>query len=121
MKTWRLVSGILSIVMSCVVFFQSSLAGLGNALAENGEVGGSAGLLVSICMLVGGIVSIVVRNGGKGGAIALIIIFGLAALMGFAGAGSYGDLNIWSGWCLICAILALISLFGKKKQNTEAQ
>lgn len=115
MKTWKLVSGILSIVLSLFVIFQSMAAGLSNALQENGEVGGSAGLMVAIVLLVGGIVSIVTRKGGKGGAIALIILFGLGALMGFA-AGSYKDLTIWSGWCAICAVFAVISLFSKKKE-----
>ena len=66
MKTWKLVSGILSIVLFFMVAFQSCAAGLGNALAENGEVSGSAGIIVAIMLLVGGIVSIVTRNGGKG-------------------------------------------------------
>ena len=115
MKIWRLVSGILSIVLSVFVLFQSGIAGLGNAMAQNGEVSGSAGMIVAILLLVGGIVSIVVRKGGKGGSIALFILFGLGALMGFSNAGSYGDLKIWSGWCRICAILGLLGVFGKKK------
>ena len=115
MQVWKLVSGILSIIMSVFVTFQSSIAGLGNALAENGEVSGSAGLMVAILMLTGGIVSIVTRKGGKGGAIALVIIFGLAALLGVSNAGSYADLNIWAGWCGICAVLALLSLFIRKR------
>lgn len=50
MKTWKLVSGILSIILSVFVAFQSGMAGLGNALADNNEVSGSAGLLVAILM-----------------------------------------------------------------------
>lgn len=118
MKTWKLVSGILSIVLSVFVTFQSGIAGLGNALADNNEVSGSAGLLVAILMLAGGIVSIAVRNKvGKGGNIALIVIFGLAAVMGLTNAGSYGDLIIWSIWCLICAVLALIAILKNRKNN----
>lgn len=117
MKVWRLVSGILSIVLSVFVTFQSGVAGLGNAMAQNGEVSGSAGLMVAILLLVGGIVSIVVRNGGKGGSIALFILFGIGALLGFSNAGSYGDLKIWSAWCLICAVLGLLGVFGKKKEQ----
>jgi hypothetical protein len=51
---------------------------------------------------------------GKGGNIALIILFGLAALMGFSGYGNYSDLIIWSCWCLLNAVLAFISLIRKK-------
>lgn len=116
MKTWKLVSGILSIVLFVLVSLQSCAAGISNVLEENGEMGGTAGLIVAVMLLAGGIVSICTRKGGKGGNIALIVLFGLGTLTGFTLAGSYADLSIWSGWCLICAILALISLIkGKKK------
>ncbi len=114
MKTWKLVSGILSIVLFFMVAFQSCAAGLGNALAENGEVSGSAGIIVAIMLLVGGIVSIATRNGGKGGNIAIIILYGIGALFGYALAGSFTDLTIWATWCLICAILAIVSLIKHK-------
>lgn len=97
MKTWKLVSGIISIVLSVFVVFQSMIAGLANALEESGQVSGSAGLVVSICMLCGGIVSIVSRkNNSKGTNIALIILFGLATLTGFVLAGNYSDLSLVS-------------------------
>ena len=83
MKTWKLVSGIISIVLFAFVIFQSCAAGISNSLAENGESGGSAGL---------------------------IVLFALGALCGFTMAGSYADLNVWAAWCLICAVFAAISL-----------
>ena len=110
MKTWKLVSGILSIILFFIVSFQSCAAGLSNALSSNGEAGGTAGVSVAVMLLSGGIVSICTRNGGKGGNIALIILFGLGAASGFTGAGSYADLIIWSAWCLVCAVLAIVSL-----------
>ena len=121
MKIWKLVAGILSIILFVIVALQSCAAGLSNALQENGEVSGSAGLIVAILMLTGGIVSIATRKSvKKGGNIALIILFGLAALVGFANYGSYSDLAIWSGWCLINAVLALIAIItGKKKVEGE--
>lgn len=81
----------------------------------NGEVGGNAGLIVAIMFLAGGIVAIATRKGGKGGNIALIILYGIGAFMGFSLAGSYADLNLWAGWCLICVILAIIALSKKEK------
>lgn len=119
MSIWRLVSGVFSIVLSIFVVFQSSIAGLSNALENNGEVSGSAGLIVAIFMLAGGIVSIATRKGGRGSSIALIIIFAFAALCGFTMAGSYADLTIWAGWCLINAILALVAFFKAKKKTKE--
>ena len=105
MKTWKLVSGILSIILFVVVSFQSCAVGIGNTLGETGEVGGS-----------GGIVSIATRNAkGKGGNIALVILFGLATFFGFVMAGSYSDLKIWASWCLINAILAVVAIVKSKK------
>lgn len=120
MKVWKLVSGILSIVLFVFVTFQSCAAGLSNALAENGESSGSGGIIVAILMLSGGIVSIVTRKSDKkGGNIALIVLFGIAALVGFALAGSFTDLNVWAGWCLINAIIAVIAIVKGKKKDAE--
>ena len=115
MKTWKLVSGILSIVLFVFVTFQSCAAGVANTLEANGEVGGSAGIIFAIMLLAGGIVSIATRKGGKGGNIALIVLFGIGALCGYTMAGSYGDLYIWATWCLICAVLAIVSLIKGNK------
>lgn len=114
MKTWKLVSGILSIVLFVFVVFQSCAAGVGNALAENGESGGSAGFIVAVLLLAGGIVAICARKGGRGLNIALIVIFGIGAVIGFTMAGSFADLNIWAGWCLINAVLAAVSIVKQK-------
>ena len=68
MKSWKLVSGILCIVLCVIVLFQSCAAGLANALEENGDSGGTAGLLVALLLLAGGVTSIATRKQpGKGG------------------------------------------------------
>ena len=97
---------------------QSAAAGMANAMEANGEVSGSAGFMVSLLMIAGGIVSIVARKGGRGTTIATVVIFILAALLGFSNAGSFADLNIWAAWCLLCGVLAAISL-RKQKKNTD--
>ena len=67
MRVWKLVSGILSIILFAVVMFQSCAAGVVNALEDNGGISGSVGVIVGILMLAGGIVSIATRNKtGKG-------------------------------------------------------
>ncbi len=120
MKVLKLVLGILCIVFSAFVLFQSCAAGLSNALNESNEVSGSAGVLVAILMLSGGIVMIATRNSSKkGGAIAGIIIFLLSFLIGKTNAGTYTDLNIWAYLCLIIAGINVISLFGNKQNKTE--
>lgn len=118
MKVWKLVSGILSMVLFILVAFQSCAAGVSNALENNGEVSGSAGLIVAVLMLAGGIVSVATRKSEKmGGNIALIILFGLAALLGFSNYGSFSDLMIWSVWCLLNAILAVVAIITERRKR----
>ena len=110
MKVFKLVAGIICCVLCVLIMFQSCAAGVSNALAENGEISGSAGFLVSLLMLTGGIIMIATRNSQKrGGSIAGTVVFLLAALLGFANAGTYSDLKIWSGLCCILGIVNIIA------------
>lgn len=116
MKVWKLVSGILSIILFIIIEFQSCAAGVVNALEENGGTSGSVGFICGILILAGGIVSIASRKStGKGGNIALIVLFGLAAIFGFAGYGNYSDLAIWAAWALINAVLAVVAIIKNRK------
>ena len=108
---WKLVSGILSMILFIVVSFQSCAAGAYNALSNNGESSGSGGIILAILMLSGGIVSVATRKSERnGGNIALIVLFGLASFFGFVLAGSFTDLNVWAFWCLVNAVLAIVAL-----------
>lgn len=116
MKTWKLVSGILSMILFVLVAVQSCAAGMVNVLENNGEMSGTTGIFVGLLLLAGGIVSVATRKSqGKSGNIALVILFGLAALIGFGGYGSYSDLVIWAFWCLINAVLAVVAIIKNKK------
>ena len=116
MKTAKLVTGILSIIISVFILLQSCAAGVGNALADNGEVSGSAGAFVAILIMAGGIAMVSTRKSEKrGGSIACSIIYFLAALLGYPNAGSYGDLKIWSGMAVILGILNVVALLRAKE------
>lgn len=118
MKTWKLVAGIISCIATIIVLFQSCAAGIVGAVEKSESVGGSAGFVVALLMLAGGITSIVTRNSETtGGDTALIVMFGLAALMGITMHGVYTDLIIWGIWCLINAGLAFKSKMDKKKAH----
>lgn len=121
MKTLKLVLGILSIIFFVFVTFQSCTAGLANSIAGNGELSGSAGLLVALLMLPGGIVSIATRNSrGKGGDITLVILFGIATIIGFSqDATIFKDLKVWGGWCAINTIVAILSMVTKGRKKDE--
>ncbi len=111
MRVWKLVAGILSILLFFVVMLQSCAAGFINAVESNGGNSGSFGALFAFLILAGGIVSIATRNSyGKGGDIALIVLFGLANVIGLIAHGNYGDLIVWGIWALVNLILAIVSL-----------
>lgn len=113
MKIWKLVSGVLSILFSCLIVFQSCAAGIANTIEKNGEVSGTAGVLVAILIFTGGIVSLATMN-KKGGNAAIGIILAIGAIIGYALSGSFTDLMIWSTWALICAIMAIVALIMEK-------
>ena len=116
MRTLKLVTGIITLAFTAMVLFQSCAAGAYNALEGNGEASGTAGFLVAVLMIAGGIISIVTRKSeSKGGSIAALIVFLLASMIGFILAGSFSDLNIWAGWCLIMAAINLVGIVRNKR------
>lgn len=122
MRNAKLVTGILCMVFTFFVLFQSCAAGMANTIENTGEVSGSAGLLLSILMLAGGIIEVATRKSErKGGCVAALILFFLAAVIGFANAGSYTDLNIWSAWCAILGLLNVVCLVPRKEQKQEGE
>ena len=116
MKTFKLVIGIICCVLSLFVMFQSCAVGVLNTIEDNSDSSGSAGFFVALLMLSGGIVSIAARN-RRGGAIANIIIFGLAFIIGISNTGTFSDLVVWAVLCAVIAAINLISIFTQKFQN----
>ena len=102
MKVAKLVFGILSIIFSVLVLFQSCAASVVDAV--QGTSAGTTGMIVGVLMLASGIVNIATRN-NKGGTIACIIMYGLAGLIGLTMHDYYEDLQVWGAFSLIvCAV-----------------
>jgi hypothetical protein len=116
MKTAKLVIGIISIVLSIIVFLQSFFVGAANTLGEAldqapAEASGSAGAFLAFCMLIAGIIGIATRNSRNGGFTAGgFYVF--AAIIGFAGSGSYTDLVIWS---IVSLAFGIVFILGSRK------
>ncbi len=120
MKTAKLVIGIISMVLFLVVAFQSCAAGIGNALADNGEVSGTSGILVALCMLIAGIVGVATRK-SKGGGITAGVFYLIGGIIGITTYGSYSDLAIWAGLCLAFGLVFIFGSIGRKvKENGES-
>lgn len=121
MKVWKLVSGILSIIIAVFMFGQSQLVGFGQVITESDTSSSGGGIIAAILILAAGIVSIAVKKGGKGGAIAILILFLLGMMFTFPFMKDFPDLGIYGGWCTICAFLALISAIQEGHKNKKAK
>ena len=119
MKTAKLIIGIVSIVLTFLVLFQSCAAGIGDAIMDEGGTSGASGFLVAILMLISGIVAIAAR-GSKGGAIFCAVAYGLAGLLGVSAQGIFADLVIWGSLCLIFAVIFLVSAIKMKKDPKDS-
>lgn len=108
------VIGIISIVLFIVVGFQSCAAGLGNAIQNNGESSGSAGIILAFLMLIAGIILLCSKD-HKGMVITSIVLYALAFVIGIANVGHFKDLQIWSILNLIFAGLTGFNLFKNKE------
>lgn len=114
MKTVKLIVGIISIVLFTVIIFQSCATGIVTGISEAfgdesmaNDTSGGAGVFLAFCMLIGGIIGVATRN-SKAGGIVSGIFYLLAAIIGFANLGVFGDLVVWSVISLIFGLLFII-------------
>lgn len=104
-------------VLFVIIALQSCAAGFSNTLQENGELGGTAGILLGICMVIAAIVGMVTRKGGKGGAFTAGGFYLAGAVIGYVNAGSYTDLKIWATVALAFGIVFIVGTIISTKKN----
>ena len=81
---------------------------------------GAGGLFTGFFLLAAGIVAVAARK-TKGGTIAAIILYALAAIFAFANLSkNFGDLTVWAVLSVIFAVVLVITLFLKEK-NTSTE
>lgn len=111
MKATKLIIGIMSLVLSLIVLFQSCAAGIGSALTSNSkDTSGGTGILFTILLIAAGIVGIVGRS-SKGGTIAAAILYAIGGIVGATATGIFKDLMVWGVISFIFAAVFLISVF----------
>lgn len=120
MKTTKLVIGIISINLFCICFLQASLLSLVTGLV-NIDIGSAAGLLLSFCMLTGGILAISTRDSRAGG-----YVSGGFYLAGTVVAlfqkEAYEDLWVWMSVCFVFGIIMIIcSAVANRKGDQDEQ
>ncbi len=112
----RIIIGVFSVIFSVAVFFESIFAGLGNALEQNGQVGGSTGIFLSFIFLASGIIILAAKD-SFGAQLTSSILLAVFALIGFVNAGDYEDLYVWSVVGLVFAVLNFFFVTLKLRKN----
>lgn len=115
----RIATGILSIVLTFLIGFQSCAVYVGGSLGDEKEMagGGAVGMLIALLYLIAGSFSFKKPVVSK-------YIFIVCAIFGFlAGSSGFSDLYIWGGSSVILAIMSY-SAQGKEetyvKEGTTA-
>jgi len=119
MKTWKLVSGIFTMLFSIFATFSGIVFGIDNAINKRADGGDSNVLVINMFFFMAGLVSICVRKSKIAGNIAIIILYGITALIGFSSGGSQGQWTVVAAWSTICAAIAAISLYKNIKKSKQ--
>ena len=119
MKTWKLLSGLFTLMSSFFVGFSGLVLGLDQAFKHESDKGESDGIFLAFFMFFGGLVSIFLRKSKVGGNIAIIILHAIIALIGFqSDATKY---HIVGAWGLLCAAIAAYSLYQHYKGGRQTK
>lgn len=110
----KIAAGILSLVLGCIILFQSCAVGVGGAIfdEESAVQGSSAGMLVGLIFFIGGAFSFALP---KVSMVAMIIAGILGIIAGTTTV--YSDMTVWGVVALIIAVLNFFA--GRKKKAQE--
>ncbi|MFD2615745.1 MULTISPECIES: hypothetical protein [Terrilactibacillus] len=92
------------------------MAGLGNAISQNGESGGSGGFILALLMLISGIIILAAKR-SRGAQITSSVFLIIGGLIGLLLAGSYSDLYIWGIISIVFGILNFVFVARKIEKN----
>lgn len=117
LQTGKMVVGILSLVFSFWILFQSCAANIVANLEGSGDLGGSVGFLLVICWWIGGIIGIAARK-NKLASIFGTAAYAVAALVGIrVTTQSFEDLNIYIFISIVFALVFGLSVRGTGKKT----
>ena len=115
MKAWKIISGILSILLSFVIAIISFLHFFAATVSSSFPMG-LFGVLAAFLLFLAGLISLCTCSGYLGGNIATLIFFLLTIAASFFRIYSYPYLLISGIWSILCAIVIFILCFFSKKK-----
>lgn len=106
---WSVLSGLVSLFFSVWLFSDAGFVLRGS---NSGLMFGVIGVFTAILMLFGGVVSIIRRQYCKQTSMLLLVLYGVSSLSGLVlmFVGPYIEVSLFAWWCLICTIVALVSV-----------
>ncbi|MFT8458095.1 MAG: hypothetical protein ABF804_05500 [Liquorilactobacillus ghanensis] len=117
MKTTKLVVGILMIILSVFIVFESAIVGVGIAIVNGHHISSSAALFVAILYLVAGIIYLATKSKkGLGGDVANLVLLLIAWIIGFSKVGMYSGLKTWSWLAFIIGVVFFVWHLIKNKK-----
>lgn len=122
MKTTKLIVGILQIIIAAFIVFQSAAVGIGHAMEDSSDAGGSVGMVVALLYLVSGIVYLATKKSKSMTADTICMIINvLAWIFAINNAHDYTDLAIW-GWLAFIIGVGFFfwHLFTRKSSNSDS-
>lgn len=108
-------------LFSIFATFSGIVFSIDNAINKRDDGGDNAVLLINMFFFMAGLVSICVRKSKIAGNVAIIILYGITALIGFSTGGTQGQWTIVAVWSTICAAIAAISLYLNIKKSKQSQ
>lgn len=112
----RLVIGVILLVLSLFILFQSCATGVVNTMESSSDFGGTAGFFVAVLMIATGVIAICTRNTkSKAGPGVCTGLLALAAIIGFCNSAVYEDLVVWSVVNIAFAIVFLICVIKTRR------
>ena len=115
MKAWKIISGILSILLSFVIAIISFLHFFAATVSSSFPMG-LFGVLAAFLLFLAGLISLCTCRGYLGGNIATLIFFLLTIAASFFRIYSYPYLLISGIWSILCAIVIFILCFFSRKK-----
>ncbi len=116
MKAWKIISGILSILLSFVIAIISFLHFFAATVSSSFPMG-LIGVLAAFLLFLAGLISLCTCSGYLGGNIATLIFFLLTIAASFFRIYSYPYLLISGIWSGVCALVIFILCFFSRKKN----
>ena len=114
MKIFKLIVGILCILLAGFVAFQSFYLGSGSAIFKPLEISGTIAIIIIVLLVLCGLTTAsTFRSRGVGGEVFCILLLSLATVAGVLFRGSIPELRLWTGICLALDVFNLLSLFTK--------